>query len=181
VFPREEIAGRYYVINQGTAINARIAEPFILYLREDGTVGGESVSGSWSLSDGSVFLHLTLDDASWSGIICRMQDDAGTDVTVFSLAGQNESVWGVRYDEQETEKRSGTRPAIPGSHRGVFCLVAGHVHAHLTLCPECLGSKVHGSGVMEPSSHRCFIRCLPGRHDPAWPPLIPSAERSLLL
>ena len=100
VFPREEIAGRYYVINQGTAINARIAEPFILYLREDGTVGGESVSGSWSLSDGSVFLHLTLDDASWSGIICRMLDDAGTDVTVFSLAGQNESVWGVRYDEQ---------------------------------------------------------------------------------
>ncbi len=100
-FAAEEVPGRYYVINQGTAINDEIARPFILYLREDGSVGGESVSGSWSLTDGSVYLHLTLGDASWSGIICRMQDDAGTDVTVFSLAGQNESVWGVKYDGNE--------------------------------------------------------------------------------
>ncbi|MCR4876154.1 MAG: arabinan endo-1,5-alpha-L-arabinosidase, partial [Clostridiales bacterium] len=61
--------------------------------------GGASVSGSWSMKENSVFLRLTLDGASWSGIVCRMQDDAGTDVTVFSLAGQNESVWGVKYDE----------------------------------------------------------------------------------
>ena len=100
-FAPEDVPGRYYVINQGTKINAEIAQPFILYLREDGTAGGESVSGSWSLTDGSVWLHLTLEDASWSGIICRMQDDAGTDVTVFSLAGRNESVWGVKYDGNE--------------------------------------------------------------------------------
>ena len=98
-FDPAEVPGRYYVINQGTEINDEIAEPFILYLREDGTVGGESVSGSWSLTDGSAWLHLELDGVAWSGILCRMKDDAGTDVTVFSLAGQNESVWGVRYDE----------------------------------------------------------------------------------
>ena len=99
VFAPEDVPGRYYVIRQGTAINDRIAEPFILYLRADGSVSGESVSGSWSLSDGTVCLRLALEEESWSGVICRMQDDAGTDVTVFSLAGANESVWGIKYDE----------------------------------------------------------------------------------
>ena len=99
-FAPEDIPGRYYVINQGTAINDKIAQPFILYLRADGSVAGKSVSGSWTLSENSVWLHLTLEEASWSGVICRMQDDAGTEVTVFSLVGQNESVWGVKYDEQ---------------------------------------------------------------------------------
>ncbi len=99
-FSLSDVPGRYFVINQGTSINADIAAPFILYLREDGSVGGESVSGSWSLENQSVFLRLSLGDQSWSGIICPMQDDAGTDVTVFSLVGRNESVWGVKYHEE---------------------------------------------------------------------------------
>ncbi len=98
-FPADAVPGRYYVVNQGTQINDQVAKPFILYLREDGSVGGESVSGSWILEDSSVFLRLTLDDAEYSGILCRMQDDADTDVTVFSAIGQNESIWGVKYDE----------------------------------------------------------------------------------
>lgn len=99
-FAAQDVPGRYFVINQGTDINAKIAKPFIVYLREDGTAGGESVSGAWSLKEGSVFLRLTLGEESWSGIICPMKDDAGTDVTVFSLVGQNESVWGVKYDAE---------------------------------------------------------------------------------
>lgn len=98
-FDPAAVPGRYYVINQGTKINDRIAEPFILYLRSDGTVGGQDVSGSWTLTEGSVFLHLTLADRDYSGVICRMQDDGATDVTVFSAVGGNESVWGVKYDE----------------------------------------------------------------------------------
>ena len=71
----------------------------VLYLREDGSAGGENISGSWSLTEDSVFLHLNLGDAEYSGILCRMQDNAGTEVTVFSAVGGNESVWGVKYDE----------------------------------------------------------------------------------
>ena len=92
------VPGRYYVINQGILINDKIAEPFILYLREDGSVGGENLSGTWQLTADSVWLHLTLGDTEYSGILTQMQDDAGTDVTVFSAVGQNESVWGVRYN-----------------------------------------------------------------------------------
>ena len=93
------VPGRYYVINQGTAINDVIAEPFILYLREDGSVAGEDLSGAWRLAEGSVWLRLTLGSSEYSGIVCRMQDDGASDVVVFSAVGQNESIWGVKYDE----------------------------------------------------------------------------------
>lgn len=96
-FDSASVPGRYYVINQGTAINDVIAEPFILYLRDDGSVSGENISGSWRLTDGSVWIHLLLDGREYSGIICRMQDDGASDVTVFSAVEQNESVWGVKY------------------------------------------------------------------------------------
>ena len=93
------VPGRYYVINQGTEINDHIAEPFIVYLREDGTAGGKSVSGTWSVDSGTAFLRLSLDGREYSGILARMQDDGGTEVSVFSVVGNNESVWGVKYDE----------------------------------------------------------------------------------
>ena len=99
IVPGAEAEGRYYVINQGTDISASVAEPFILYLRQDGTLGGEGVGGEWSHQEGTVYLHLILDGVPYSGILCRMQDDAGTPVTVFSAVGQNESLWGVKYDE----------------------------------------------------------------------------------
>ena len=95
----EALTGRWYVVNQGTDISDEIARPFILYLRGDGTVGGESVTGSWSVEEDTVYLRLTLDGTEYSGIACRMQDDGGTPVLVFSAVGNNESVWGVKYEE----------------------------------------------------------------------------------
>ena len=97
-FDPADVPGRYYVVCQGTAIDDVIAEPFILYLRADGSVSGESASGTWALTGGSVFLHLALDGTEYSGVVCRMRDDGNSEVTVFSAVGQNESVWGVKYD-----------------------------------------------------------------------------------
>lgn len=96
-YDRLELAGRYYVINQGTSINADIAQPFILDLEEDGTVRGEGVQGSWEAKAGSCFMKITYKDKSYSGVFCRMNDEAGTQVMVFSAVGSNESVWGVKY------------------------------------------------------------------------------------
>ncbi len=92
-----ELAGRYYVINQGTAINAEIAQPFILYLEEDGTVRGDGVQGSWEALEDSCYMNITYGDGSYSGVFCRMNDEAGTQVMTFSAVGSNESVWGVKY------------------------------------------------------------------------------------
>lgn len=93
----EELTGRYYVIDQGTSIDAQIAQPFILYLEEDGTVRGDEIQGSWEAKEGSCYMNLTCGEKSYSGVFCRMKDEAGTQVMTFSAVGSNESVWGVKY------------------------------------------------------------------------------------
>ncbi len=95
----EDIPGRYYVVNQGMDISADIAKPFILYLRPDGTLGGETVSGTWAHGEGEIFLRLTLDGKAYSGVMAVMEDDAEEQVTVFSAVGENESLWGVKYED----------------------------------------------------------------------------------
>ncbi len=97
--PHAQAAGRYYVINQGTDISADIAQPFILYLRADGTLGGEAVEGTWTHTEGEIFLRLTLNGVEYSGILAVMEDDGESEVTVFSAVGENESVWGVKYED----------------------------------------------------------------------------------
>lgn len=96
-YEMSDMAGRYYVINQGTTIDANIAEPFILYLEEDGKVYGDGVEGSWEAKDNTCYMHITYGDTSYSGVFCQMNDEAGTQVMTFSAVGNNESVWGVKY------------------------------------------------------------------------------------
>ena len=96
-YDKEEIVGRYYVINQGMGIDSDIAEPFILYLNDDKTVTGEEVEGTWRVTDGSCYMHITYDDKEYSGVFCKMKDEAGTDVMTFTSVGSNESVWGIKY------------------------------------------------------------------------------------
>ncbi len=93
----EDFAG-FYVINQGTAIDAEIAQPFILYLDESGTVYGDGVEGSWEMKDGTCYMKVTYGGKDYSGVFCQMNDEAGTQVMTFSAVGSNESVWGVKYE-----------------------------------------------------------------------------------
>ncbi len=97
-YDKSAAAGRYYVINQGTAIDAEIAQPFILYLDESGQVYGDGVEGSWEMKDGTCFMKVSYDGKDYSGVFCQMNDEAGTQVMTFSAVGNNESVWGVKYE-----------------------------------------------------------------------------------
>lgn len=97
-YNKSAAAGRYYVINQGTAIDAAIAQPFILYLDESGQVYGDGVEGSWEMKDGTCFMKVSYDGKDYSGVFCQMNDEAGTQVMTFSAVGNNESVWGVKYE-----------------------------------------------------------------------------------
>lgn len=96
-YDNEKITGRYYCINQGTGIDGVVAAPFIMYLMEDGTVVGDSISGSWKVEDGTCYMNITYDDKEYSGVFVEMKDEAGTDVMTFTAVGSNESVWGVKY------------------------------------------------------------------------------------
>ena len=92
-----DVAGKYYVINQGTAIDAEIAQPFILYLDDSGKVYGDGVEGSWEMKDGTCYMKVSYQGTDYSGVFCQMNDEAGTQVMTFSAVGNNESVWGVKY------------------------------------------------------------------------------------
>lgn len=97
-YDKSAVAGRYYVINQGTAIDAAIAQPFILYLDESGKVYGDGVDGSWEMKDGTCYMKVSYDGKDYSGVFCQMNDEAGTQVMTFSAVGGNESVWGAKYE-----------------------------------------------------------------------------------
>ncbi len=93
-----DIVGEYYVINQGTAIDANIAQPYMLELTKRGNVFGDGITGTWKATDGSYYIHFIFEDGSeYSGVLCEMNDEAGTPVMTFSAVGANESIWGVKY------------------------------------------------------------------------------------
>lgn len=98
-YEKEKVVGEYYVINQGMAIDAKIAEPFKLVLSKKGNVYGDGVTGTWEVKDGSYYVHITIDEEEYSGVFCEMNDEAGTPVMTFSAVGSNESIWGVKYFE----------------------------------------------------------------------------------
>lgn len=98
-YEKEEVAGEYYVINQGTAIDDKIAEPFMLVLTERGNVFGDGVEGTWEMTDGTYYMHITYREKEYSGVFCRMNDEAGTPVMTFTAVGSNESIWGVKYED----------------------------------------------------------------------------------
>lgn len=95
-YDRAELAGEYYFINQGMKIDSEIARPVMIDLNEDGTVTG-SIVGTWTVTEGTPYVHIIYDDHEYSGVFCAMKDQAGTDVMTFSAVGVNESIWGVKY------------------------------------------------------------------------------------
>lgn len=96
-YEKEELTGTYFFLNLGMDISDKIAEPVLITLQEDGTVSGD-IAGSWTFEDQSCFMSLTYGGTTYSGVFCRMQDEAGTDVMTFSAAGNNKSVWGAKYE-----------------------------------------------------------------------------------
>lgn len=98
-YSMDDVAGRYYFINQGTEISADIAEPVILYLDPNGNAVTEKETGTWEMTEGSCYMTVTLGETTYSGVFCAMMDEADTQVMTFSAVGNNESVWGVKYAE----------------------------------------------------------------------------------
>ena len=96
-YEKDEVVGRYYMINQGTSISNKIAEPVIVYLTKKGNVFGEGIEGTWEMEEGTYYMNLTYGDVTYSGGFCQMKDEAGTEVMTFSAVGENKSIWGVKY------------------------------------------------------------------------------------
>lgn len=98
-YRKSDVTGEYYFIQQGTEINAKIAEPCKIFLSKTGTIYGDNTTGTWKITDGTCYLNMIYKGVEYSGVFCQMNDEAGTPVMTFSAVGSNESVWGVKYIE----------------------------------------------------------------------------------
>lgn len=98
-YSAEEVVGRYYMVNQGTAIDAEVAEPEMVYLNSDGTLKGAKIDGTWEMKDGTYYLTLNMGEKVYKGVFCAMLDEADTPVMAFSAVGYNETIYGVKYVE----------------------------------------------------------------------------------
>ncbi|MCR5100268.1 MAG: glycoside hydrolase family 43 protein [Butyrivibrio sp.] len=97
-YSKKDVAGEYYFINQGTNIDNVIAEPEMIELTDRGNVySKDGQIGTWTTKNGTYYMTITMNDQTYSGVFCKQLDEAGTEVTVFTAVGQNESVWGVKY------------------------------------------------------------------------------------
>ena len=97
-----EIAGKYYMVNQGTGIESDISEPIAIFLDETGAVysqgtDGTIVKGDYSMENGKPYMTITIGGITYSGVFCKQADEAGREVMTFTAVGDNESVWGVKY------------------------------------------------------------------------------------
>lgn len=95
-YERASLAGDYYFINQGTKINAQIAQPSMITLHEDGTISG-AITGTWETVAGTCYMKVVYQDKTYSGVFLKQTDEAGVPVMTFSAVGNNESIWGVKY------------------------------------------------------------------------------------
>lgn len=98
-YDKTEVVGEYYMINQGMNVDAQIAEPVKIVLSKRGNVYGDGITGTWEMKDGSYYMSITMDDVTYSGVFCEMNDEAGTHVMTFSAVGNNKGIWGVKYFE----------------------------------------------------------------------------------
>ena len=96
-YSKDDIVGEYYVINQGMTIDDTVSEPIKLVLTSKGNVYGDGITGTWTMEKDSYYMTITYDEKTYSGIFCKQNDEAGTEVMTFSAVGSNETVWGVKY------------------------------------------------------------------------------------
>lgn len=100
-YTADEIAGRYYLEELGLDISGTVPTPSIIYLGKNGKVfsqtsDGSISEGSYSVSKGKYYMHITINNAEYSGVFCKQLDEAGKEVIVFSACGQNKTIYGVK-------------------------------------------------------------------------------------
>ncbi len=104
-YSSDEIAGRYYLEELGTDISEAVRQPSIIYLGADGTVYSKAsddsvIEGKYEVSEGKYYMHITVNGEEYSGVFCRQTDENGAEVTVFTACGNNKTIYGVRYIEE---------------------------------------------------------------------------------
>lgn len=101
-YDKDDLDGIYNVLDHGTDINKTAKDTVAYVFDSNGNIAKEdeldNIVGKWSVKEGTPYITYTIDDAEYKGIVCKMTDEAGNNVMVFSaLSEQNNSMWGVMY------------------------------------------------------------------------------------
>ena len=104
-YSTEAVTGTYYLVNHGTDISKKVHACEKITLTADGKITGDE-TGTYEITDGSPYVTINIGTVKYSGVMIRMDDEAGNDTMCFSAAGNNnETVWGVHYYESSSEKK----------------------------------------------------------------------------
>lgn len=96
-YQQTDVTGTFYLVDHGTDISSKVHEAEA-YTFSDGTITGADVTGTYSVTEGTDDITITLDGKTYQGVLIEMEDEAGNPVLCFSAAGtSNESIWGVKY------------------------------------------------------------------------------------
>lgn len=94
----KEVFGSYEFINHGTTNDAKVLPLYSIELNSNHTITGD-IDGFWEMEEGSNYISLDIEGASYEGIITKQQDESNDKKmqVVFSAIGDNnESIWGVK-------------------------------------------------------------------------------------
>ena len=97
----QEIAVTWYLLNHGTDISATIHSAEAATLKKDGTLLlKDGTKGTCIISAGTGYVTISLNGATYKGVVGTMNDEAGNPVRFLSAAGDNnETIWAVFYLE----------------------------------------------------------------------------------
>lgn len=96
-YQSKDIGGNWYFLNHGTDIGKDIHSAELVTLSK-GKVKGDTISGTYTLEEGTVYMSVELDDVLYDGVLVDMDDEAGNAVRCFmSVGDNNQTVWGVQY------------------------------------------------------------------------------------
>lgn len=93
-FKQEEISGNYEFIAHGTKTGKEVTRAEEITLTSDGKITG-SRTGVWELVEDQ-FIHLTIDEVTYQGVIAEQQNEQKEMCVVFSAVGNNETIWGSK-------------------------------------------------------------------------------------
>ncbi|MBQ6815088.1 MAG: glycoside hydrolase family 43 protein [Lachnospiraceae bacterium] len=101
-YDKDTLDGIYHVLDHGIDINTTAKKSEAYVFDSNGMIALESdldtILGEWSVEEGTPYMTYTLNDVEYKGVFCKMVDEAGNNVMVFTaLSNQNNSMWGVMY------------------------------------------------------------------------------------
>ena len=116
-YTKEQIVGDYDVLIHRYRLdheNREVVTPIHLTLTDKGRVTGD-LSGTWSMTDGTAYIRLTVDKVTYDGVVVQQQIDGTTmkAICFTATATSGVSIWGYKAEPQYAIAYTASQYTIP--------------------------------------------------------------------